>query len=73
MLRSAVERHLEIIGGSLNRLRRVEPGTAAGIDDLPRSAAFRGVLIRGYATIDDAGAKPASAGGVPLATTGCTH
>ena len=32
--------------------RRVDPGFAARILDLPRIVAFRNVLIHGYATID---------------------
>lgn len=54
MLRSAVERQLEIVGESLNRLGRVDPETAERIADLPRIVAFRNVLVHGYATIDDA-------------------
>lgn len=54
MLRSAVERQFEIVGGAFNRLARVDPGTAEQIADLPRIVAFRNVLIHGYATIDDA-------------------
>jgi uncharacterized protein with HEPN domain len=53
MLRSAVERQFEVIGEALAGLRRVEPGLAAGIPDLPRIVAFRNVLIHGYATVDD--------------------
>ena len=53
MLRSAVERQFEIIEESLNRLRRADPFTAAGIEDLPRIVAFRNVLVHDYATIDD--------------------
>ncbi len=53
MLRSAVERQFQIIGEALNRLNRVDPGTAAGISDLLRIVAFRNVLVHGYAVIDN--------------------
>ena len=53
MLRSAVERQFEIVGEAFAGLRRVDPGLAAGIPDLPRIVAFRNVLIHGYATVDD--------------------
>jgi uncharacterized protein with HEPN domain len=53
MLRSAVERQLEIAGEALAKLRRVDAQTAAAIGDLPRVVGFRNVLIHGYATVDD--------------------
>lgn len=52
LLRSAVERQFEIIGEAFTGLRRVDPGLAASIPDLPRIVAFRNVLIHGYATVD---------------------
>ena len=52
MLCAAVERQFEIIGEALGGLRRVDPGIAARIPDLPRIIAFRNLLIHGYATID---------------------
>ena len=53
LLRSAVERQLEIAGEALAKLRRVDAQTAATIGDLPRVVGFRNVLIHGYATVDD--------------------
>ena len=37
----------------LNRLRRLDPSTAAQVSDLPRIVAFRNVLVHGYALIDN--------------------
>ncbi|OHV31530.1 hypothetical protein BCD49_31355 [Pseudofrankia sp. EUN1h] len=54
MLRAAVEREFEIIGEALNQLSKVAPDLAAAIPELPRIVAFRNILIRGYATVDDA-------------------
>ena len=53
VLRSAVERQLEIAGEALAKLRRIDAQTAAAIGDLPRVVGFRNVLIHGYATVDD--------------------
>lgn len=53
LLRSAVERQLEIVGEALGKLRQVDPETARKIQALPRAIGLRNVLIHGYATVDD--------------------
>jgi uncharacterized protein with HEPN domain len=52
LLRSGVERQLEIIGEALSQLARVDPQIAGGIVELPRIIAFRNILVHGYAAID---------------------
>jgi uncharacterized protein with HEPN domain len=54
MLRSAVERQLEIIGEALNQLSKTSPELASRVPELPRIVAFRNILIHSYALIDDA-------------------
>nr|WP_316642113.1 DUF86 domain-containing protein [uncultured Roseateles sp.] len=53
LLRSAVERQLEIVGEALSQLRKVDPTTASTIPDLPQAVALRNVLIHAYATVND--------------------
>ena len=53
LLRPAVERHFEIIGEALNRLKSVDAALAGRISDLRRAVAFRNVLIHGYESVDD--------------------
>jgi len=53
MVRSAVERQLEIVGEALHRLSRADPEVAGKIEDLPRIVGLRNVLAHGYADIDD--------------------
>lgn len=53
LLRSAVERQLEIVGEALAAFRRSDPDDAVAIPDLPRAVALRNILIHRYATVND--------------------
>jgi uncharacterized protein with HEPN domain len=52
LLRSAVERQLQIIGEALSQLTKVDPQIASNISDLRRVIAFRNILVHGYPAID---------------------
>lgn len=52
LVRSAVERQLEIVGEALSQLAKVDPQIAGGISELRRIIAFRNILAHGYAAID---------------------
>jgi uncharacterized protein with HEPN domain len=53
LLRSAVERQLEIIGEALVQLSKIDAGVAAHITDRERIIGFRIMLIRGHSGITD--------------------
>ena len=53
MLRSAVERQLEIIGEAMTSLARIDMPVAGRISHCQRIIALRNVLIHGYADVDD--------------------
>ena len=53
LVRSGVERKLEIVGEALNRLGREDPELAARIPDIARIVGFRNVLAHGYEIVDD--------------------
>lgn len=53
LLRSAVERQLEIVGEAFSQLAKSNTDLAAQIPELPRIVAFRNILIHGYASVDD--------------------
>ena len=53
MMRSAVERQLEIVGEALNRLTREDPELADRIPDIRRIVGFRNVLAHGYDVVED--------------------
>lgn len=54
LLRSGVERQLEVAGEALNQLSRVDADLAAQIPELASIVGFRNVLVHGYAAVDDA-------------------
>lgn len=53
LLRSAIERQVQIIGEALNQLARVDPDRAARIPDLRGIIAVRNIIVHGYATLDN--------------------
>lgn len=53
MLRSAVERQFEIIGGALGRAVRIEPELEVKIHEIHRIVGMRNRLIHGYDSVDD--------------------
>jgi uncharacterized protein with HEPN domain len=54
LLRSGVERQLEIVGEALNQLSKVDADLAAQIPELGNVVGFRTILVHGYAEVDDA-------------------
>jgi uncharacterized protein with HEPN domain len=53
MLRSAVERKLEIIGEALSILHKKEPETAKMLPEHRAAISFRNILIHGYSRVED--------------------
>jgi uncharacterized protein with HEPN domain len=54
LLRSAVERQMEIIGEALSQLSRLNPALARQVPDLSRIIGLRNILVHGYAQVDPA-------------------
>lgn len=52
MIRSAIERQLEILGEALNRLRRLDADTAARIPELDKIVGMRNIIAHEYGYID---------------------
>lgn len=51
--RSAAERQLEVLGEALNRLRRDDPESAAGVPSLKDIIEMRNVTAHDYGSVDD--------------------
>jgi len=54
MLRSAVERQLEIVGEAMNRLDRADPDMLQRLEGHGRIIAFRNIIAHGYDVLDQA-------------------
>ena len=52
LVRSAVERQLEILGEALNRLRRDDADTGARVPDLDKIVGMRNIIAHEYGDID---------------------
>jgi len=53
MLRSVVERQLEVIGEALGQARQADETLETRLPKLPRIVALRNRVIHGYDTVDD--------------------
>jgi uncharacterized protein with HEPN domain len=53
VIRSAIERQLEILGEALNRLRRDDPDTAARVPDIDKIIGMRNIIAHEYGEVDD--------------------
>jgi len=53
LLRSGVERKLEIIGEALNRIKKADHGVLGKIREHRNVVSFRNILAHGYDSIDD--------------------
>ena len=53
LLRSGVERQLQIVGEALNQFAKHDPAAASEIPDLSAIVGFRNVLVHGYAQVND--------------------
>jgi uncharacterized protein with HEPN domain len=53
LLRSGVERQLEIAGEAMSVLRHLDPETAARVPNVHKIIGMRNILIHGYAEVTD--------------------
>lgn len=53
LLRSAVERQLEVAGEAMSVLRRTDPATAELVPEVKKIIGMRNVLIHGYAEVNN--------------------
>jgi len=52
VIRSAVERQLEIVGEAMRQLATLDPDLAGRLEDHHRSIGMRNILIHGYDIVD---------------------